>query len=219
MVAVFGSHIAQFYKFKFGSNVVLRDIPLEDFTISNLWKWFSLPFWQLVQSPIPKLWHFQGNLWNGAAPGSTWQCWVITAAKFLVCGFFLPVLLGRVISMCTDVVSDSLGFLLAVLPFLEAFLCLRIWWFREVIPEPRCLNKTKGRSVMEELGARGSLQDLMEKGPLFRRGFYCGECIFLKTKLSMEKSIPKSCKSFGRIFLLLPGYHWFCSWVIKGKIS
>lgn len=59
----------------------------------------------------------------------------------------------------------------------------------------------------------------MEKGPLFRRGSYCGECMFLKTKLSMEKSIPKPCKWFGRIFLLLPGYHWFCSWVIKGKIS
>lgn len=34
---------------------------------------------------------------------------------------------GGVISMCTDVVSDPLGLLLAVLTLLEAFLCLRIW--------------------------------------------------------------------------------------------
>lgn len=44
--------------------------------------------------------------------------------------------------------------------------------------------------------------------------------MLLITELSMEKSIPKPCKLlFGRIFLLLPGYHQFCSWVTKGKIS
>lgn len=57
---------------------------------------------------------------------------------------------------------------------------------------------------MEQLGARGSLQDLMEKGPLFRRGSHCGECILLVTHLNIEKSIPKPCTLlFGRIFLLL----------------
>lgn len=82
------------------------------------------------------------------------------------------------------------------------------------------LGRTQGGSLMEELGAGGSLQDPMEKGPLFRRGSHCGEWMFLTTELSVKKSAPKPCKSvFGRIFLLLPGHHGFCSGVTEGKIS
>lgn len=54
------------------------------------------------------------------------------------------------------------------------------------------LGRTQDRSLMEELGAGGSLQDLMEKGPLFRRGSHCGECMFLTTELSVKKIYPQA---------------------------
>lgn len=67
---------------------------------------------------------------------------------------------------------------------------------------------------MEELGARGS-QDLMGKGLLFRRGSCCGECVFLKTKVSMKKIYPRASQIIvRRDFLLLLG---FCSGVNWGK--
>lgn len=69
---------------------------------------------------------------------------------------------------------------------------------------------------MEELEARGS-QDLMGKGPLFRRGSCCGECVFLKNKTQYEKIYPQASQIIvWKDFLLLPG---FCSGVTEGKIS
>lgn len=52
------------------------------------------------------------------------------------------------------------------------------------------LGRTQGRSLMEELGAAGSLQDLMEKGPLFRRRSHGGEWMFLTTELMWKHLSP-----------------------------
>lgn len=54
------------------------------------------------------------------------------------------------------------------------------------------LNKTKDRSLMEQLGARGSLQDLMEKGPLFRRGSHCGGMYVINNRSQYRKIYPQA---------------------------
>jgi len=72
------------------------------------------------------------------------------------------------------------------------------------------------------LGARGSLRDLTEKGPLFRKGSSVCRGMYGPNNGSQDekkkKSNPKPCKLlFRSILILLTSYHCFCFEVLKEK--